>query len=111
MYGVLIGFSLIWGLFFVFMKWLFFLVGIWGIVFFCCLVGVIILFLFLWWKCRKVKEKFFWKVLIVVGIFNCGLVWGLIFLSEIEINSIIVFILNVIILIWIGFIGFIFFFY
>lgn len=48
LYGALIGLSLIWGLSFVFMKWLLPSAGIWGIVFFRCLAGAIILLPFLW---------------------------------------------------------------
>lgn len=109
LYGALIGLSLIWGLSFVFMKWLLPSVGIWGIVFFRCLAGAIILLPFLWWKRRKVKEKLPWKALIVVGIFNCGLAWGLISLSETEINSTTASILNATTPIWTGLIGFILF--
>ncbi|GAB1794805.1 DMT family transporter [Priestia megaterium] len=111
LYGALIGLSLIWGLSFVFMKWLLPSAGIWGIVFFRCLAGTIILLPFLWWKRREVKEKLPWKALIIVGIFNCGLAWGLISLSETEINSTTASILNATTPIWTGLIGFILFSY
>ncbi|MEK1831170.1 DMT family transporter [Priestia megaterium] len=108
LYGALIGLSLIWGLSFVFMKWLL-LSWHMGNCIFRCLAGAIILLPFLWWKRREVKEKLPWKALIIVGIFNCGLAWGLISLSETEINSTTASILNATTPIWTGLIGFILF--
>ncbi|WP_430787525.1 DMT family transporter [Virgibacillus flavescens] len=111
LYGALIGLSLIWGLSFVFMKWLLPSAGVWGIVFLRCITGAIILLPLLLWKRREINGKLPWKALIVVGICNCGLAWGLISLSETVINSSTASILNATTPIWTGLIGFILFSY
>ncbi|MFY0757986.1 EamA family transporter [Metabacillus dongyingensis] len=111
LYGALIGLSLIWGLSFVFMKWLLPPAGVWGIVFLRCLAGAIILLPVLVWRRREINGRLPWKALIVVGIFNCGLAWGLIPLSETEIDSTTASILNATTPIWTGLIGFILFSY
>ncbi|WP_342615580.1 DMT family transporter [Peribacillus frigoritolerans] len=111
LYGALIGLSLIWGLSFVFMKWLLPSAGIWGIVFLRCLAGAVVLLPVLWWKRSEINWKLPWTALVVVGIFNCGLAWGLIALSETEINSSTASILNATTPIWTGVIGFIIFSY
>lgn len=111
LYGALIGLSLIWGLSFVFMKWLLPSAGIWGIVFLRCLAGAVVLLPVLWWKRSEISWKLPWTALVVVGIFNCGLAWGLIALSETEINSSTASILNATTPIWTGVIGFIIFSY
>lgn len=111
LYGALIGLSLIWGLSFVFMKWLLPPAGIWGIVFLRCLAGVAVLLPVLWWKRREINWKLPWKALVVVGIFNSGLAWGLIPLSETVINSSTASILNATTPIWTGLIGYIIFSY
>lgn len=111
LYGALIGLSLIWGLSFVFMKWLLPPAGVWGIVFLRCLAGAIILLPVLLWRRKEIKGRLPWKALIVVGIFNCGLAWGLIPLSETVIDSTTASILNATTPIWTGLIGFILFSY
>ncbi|USK26924.1 DMT family transporter [Metabacillus hrfriensis] len=111
LYGALIGLSLIWGLSFVFMKWLLPPAGVWGIVFLRCIAGAIILLPVLVWRRREIKGRLPWKALIVVGIFNCGLAWGLIPLSETVIDSTTASILNATTPIWTGLIGFILFSY
>ncbi|RFU69661.1 DMT family transporter [Bacillus sp. V59.32b] len=111
LYGALVGLSLIWGLSFVFMKWLLEPAGVWGIVFLRCLAGAIILLPVLWWKRKEINWKLPWKALVLVGIFNCGLAWGLIPLSETVINSTTASILNATTPIWTGLIGFILFSY
>jgi drug/metabolite transporter (DMT)-like permease len=111
LYGALIGLSLIWGLSFVFMKWLLPPAGVWGIVFLRCIAGAIILLPVLLWRRREIKGRLPWKALIVVGIFNCGLAWGLIPLSETVIDSTTASILNATTPIWTGLIGFILFSY
>ncbi|MDQ0219468.1 DMT family transporter [Peribacillus cavernae] len=111
LYGALIGLSLIWGLSFVFMKWLLPPAGVWGIVFLRCLAGAITLLPILWWKRKEIRGRLPWKPLIVIGIFNCGLAWGLIPLSETVIDSTTASILNATTPIWTGLIGFILFSY
>ncbi|RFU70469.1 EamA/RhaT family transporter [Peribacillus saganii] len=111
LYAALISLSMIWGLSFVFMKWLLPSAGVWGIVFLRCLAGSAVLLPVLWWKRREIDWKLPWKALIVVGIFNCGIAWGLISLSETAINSTTASILNATTPIWTGLIGFIIFSY
>ncbi|PLT35440.1 DMT family transporter [Bacillus sp. V5-8f] len=111
LYAALFGLSLIWGLSFVFMKWLLPVAGVWGIVFLRCLAGAAVLFPVLWRKRAEINWKLPWKALIIVGIFNCGLAWALIPLSETEINSNTASILNATTPIWTGLIGFIVFSY
>ncbi|PLS18520.1 EamA family transporter [Bacillus sp. M6-12] len=111
LYGALIGLSIIWGLSFVFMKWLLPTAGIWGIVFLRCAAGAAVLLPVLWLKRREINGKLPWKALIMVGIFNCGIAWVLIPLSETAINSTTASILNATTPIWTGLIGFIIFSY
>jgi drug/metabolite transporter (DMT)-like permease len=93
------------------MKWLLPPAGVWGIVFLRCIAGAIILLPVLLWRRREIKGRLPWKALIIVGIFNCGLAWGLIPLSETVIDSTTASILNATTPIWTGLIGFILFSY
>lgn len=65
LFGALIGLRLIWGLSFVFMKWLLPPAGVWRIVFLRCLAGAIILLQVLLWRRREIKGRLPWKALIV----------------------------------------------
>jgi drug/metabolite transporter (DMT)-like permease len=105
LYSALIGLSLIWGLSFVFIKWLLEPAGVWGVVFIRCLAGATILLPILCWKHRQNLKNLPIKSLIVVGIFNAGLPWGLIALSETQVNSNIASVLNATTPIWTGLIG------
>lgn len=106
LYSALISLSLIWGFSFVFIKWLLGPAGIWGTVFIRCLAGVVILLPVLFWKHRHTLKKLPWKQLMVVGIFNAGLPWGLIALSETQIPSNTAATLNATTPIWTAVIGF-----
>ncbi len=111
MYLSLIGLSLIWGLSFVFIKWLVVPAGVWGTVFLRCLAGAVILLPIFFVKRRKQKEKQplpYWKLL-VVGLTNAAIPWGMIALSETQINSNTASILNATTPIWTGLIGFLIF--
>ncbi|WP_141432537.1 DMT family transporter [Bacillus sp. 03113] len=109
LYSALFGLSLIWGLSFVFIMYLTSSVGVWGTVFFRCIAGVIILLPFLWLKRNQVVRPIPWKSLVVIGVFNAGLPWGLISLSETQINSNAAAVLNALTPIFTGLIGFILF--
>ncbi|MGG1575468.1 DMT family transporter [Fictibacillus sp. NRS-1165] len=111
LYGALAGLSVIWGLSFVFMKWLLEPAGVWGVVFLRTLAGAIILLPVVWSKRKEIKNKLPVKWLIIIGIFNCGLAWGLISLSETVIQSNTASILNATTPIWTGLIGFFLFSY
>ena len=110
LYIALIGLSLIWGMSFVFIKWLVDPVGVWGTVFLRCLAGALVLLPIYFMQRRKGEKKPFpiWK-LIVVGLGNAALPWTLIALSETQINSNTASILNATTPIWTGLIGFLFF--
>lgn len=109
-YMALITLSLIWGLSFVFIKYLLEPVGVWGTVCFRCFAGAIILLPFLWAKRRKVVPSHIpWKAIIIVGIFNAGIPWGLIALSETQINSNTAAVINALTPICTAMIGFLFF--
>lgn len=111
LYGALVGLSLIWGLSFVFIENLIGVAGVWGTVFLRCLAGAIILtpLLFTKMKRKEVPRPLPWKSLITIGIFNAGLPWGLIALSQTEITSNTAAVLNALTPILTGLIGFIIF--
>lgn len=110
LYVALIGLSLIWGMSFVFIKWLVDPVGVWGTVFLRCLAGALVLLPIFFVQRKKGEKKSLpmWK-LIVVGIGNAALPWTLIALSETQINSNTASILNATTPIWTGLAGFLFF--
>ncbi|MCA0174483.1 DMT family transporter [Bacillus sp. RAR_GA_16] len=89
LYVALISLSLIWGMSFMFIKLLVPLVGPWGVVFFRCLLGAIAIFIYLLVRGRlqKLKGKLKWRSLILVGIMNALIPWGMIALSEERISS------------------------
>ncbi len=109
LYGALAGLSLIWGLSFVFIKLLVDPVGLWGTVFLRCFAGAIIVLPFLWFNRKKIVRPIPFKSLAVVGIFNAGLPWGLIALSETQINSSTAAVLNALTPICTSLIGYMFF--
>ncbi|MBN8236996.1 DMT family transporter [Halobacillus kuroshimensis] len=89
LYGALMALSLIWGLSFVFIEVLIPVAGVWGTVFLRCMAGAAVLlplFLYRWWKGKR-PAVLPWKRLIVVGLFNAGLPWGLIALSQTSLTS------------------------
>ncbi|WP_082892704.1 DMT family transporter [Rossellomorea aquimaris] len=110
LYIALIGLSLIWGMSFVFIKWLVDPVGVWGTVFLRCLAGALVLLPIFFRQRRKAEKKPLplWK-LFVVGIGNAALPWTLIALSETQINSNTASILNATTPIWTGLVGFLLF--
>ncbi|MBA4536981.1 DMT family transporter [Bacillus aquiflavi] len=109
LYSALISLSFIWGLSFVFIKWLTEFAGVWGTVFYRCIAGTMILLPFLLVKRKQIAKPIPWKHLIVIGIFNAGLPWGFISLSETYINSNTASVINALTPIFSGIIGFIIF--
>lgn len=111
LYGALLGLSLIWGLSFVFIEIIIGTAGVWGTVFLRCLTGALILFPLLLRKWRRgdVPSRMPWKSLITVGIFNAGLPWGLIALSQTVVTSNTAAVLNAMTPIMTGLIGFLLF--
>ncbi|PKR78052.1 EamA family transporter [Halalkalibacillus sediminis] len=109
LYIALFSLSLIWGLSFVFIKVLIEPAGIFGMVFLRCLLGALVLIPFIWARRRKINFNLPWKHLIIVGIFNAALPWGLIAWSETVINSSSASVINALTPIATGFIGFLLF--
>jgi drug/metabolite transporter (DMT)-like permease len=109
LYGALLTLSLIWGLSFVFIETLIDATGVWGTVFLRCLAGAVILLplVIQKWRRGKLPSKIPWKVLIIVGIFNAGLPWGLIALSQTVVTSNTAAVLNALTPIMTGLIGFV----
>ncbi len=108
-YVALIGLSLIWGLSFVFIKYLVEPAGVWGTVFLRCFAGALVLLPFLWSKRKQITRDLPWKAFLIVGVFNAGIPWGLIALSETQINSSTAAVLNALTPICTALIGFLFF--
>jgi drug/metabolite transporter (DMT)-like permease len=105
LYGALVTLSLIWGLSFVFIKVLVGPAGVWGVVFLRCLFGALVLLPFLLMKGRSQWRSLPWRTLLFVGVFNAGVPWGLIALSETEIHSSTASILNATTPIWTSLMG------
>lgn len=108
-YLALISLSLIWGLSFVFISILGEPAGVWGTVFIRCLAGAILLLPILWFKRKDIIKPVPWKALMVVGVTNAGLPWGLIALSQTQINSSLAAVLNAFTPIFTGILGLLFF--
>ncbi|WP_226585246.1 DMT family transporter [Halobacillus litoralis] len=107
LYGALITLSLIWGLSFVFIETLIGPAGVWGTVFLRCSAGAAILIPLLIWKWQKGNRPAVipWKSLFIVGLFNAGLPWGLIALSQTVLTSNTTAVLNALTPIMTGLIG------
>jgi drug/metabolite transporter (DMT)-like permease len=88
LYGALAGLSIIWGISFFFIKILVDELGNWGVSFWRCFFGALVLLLVMLVKKEFVRwrEVPFWPVFLV-GLFNNALPWGLIALSETLISS------------------------
>ncbi|EPD51345.1 hypothetical protein HMPREF1210_01943 [Paenisporosarcina sp. HGH0030] len=108
-YIALIALSLIWGLSFVFISILSEPAGVWGTVFLRCTAGALLLLPLLWLKRKEIIKPVPWKALVVVGVVNAGLPWGLIALSQTQINSSLAAVLNAFTPIFTGLIGLLFF--
>jgi drug/metabolite transporter (DMT)-like permease len=110
LYSALFILSLIWGMSFLFIKVLLDVFDPWQIVFIRCLLGIItIIPLFL-----MSKQKVDWrnlpvKALVIVGLLNAGLPWGLIAWSETFLDSGYTAILNATTPIWTVMMGVLFF--
>lgn len=111
LYGALISLSLIWGLSFVFIKVLVEAgAGPWGVVFLRCLFGALILLVIILSRLKKTQHRHIpWFKLLVIGLFNAGIPWVLIALSEQRIYSSTASILNATTPIWTSVIGFLLF--
>ncbi|HLG27147.1 MAG TPA: EamA family transporter [Paenisporosarcina sp.] len=108
-YVALISLSLIWGLSFVFISILSEPAGVWGTVFIRCIAGALLLLPLLWYKRKDIIKPIPWKSLLVVGVINAGLPWGLIALSQTQIDSSLAAVLNAFTPIFTGLMGLLFF--
>ena len=108
-YAALIALSLIWGLSFVFNAILGEPAGVWGTVFVRCVTGAVLLLPILWFKRKSIVKPIPWKALLIVGVVNAGLPWGLIALSQTQINSSLAAVLNAFTPIFTGLLGLLFF--
>jgi len=108
-YVALIALSLIWGLSFVFISILSEPAGVWGTVFIRCITGALLLLPLLWFKRKDIIKPVPWKALLVVGVVNAGLPWGLIALSQTQIDSSLAAVLNAFTPIFTGLMGLLFF--
>ncbi|MGD6818068.1 DMT family transporter [Metabacillus sp. 113a] len=108
-YTALGGLSLIWGLSFVFIKMLVGPAGMWGTVFLRCAAGAVLLLPILLAKRNTIPRSIPWVPLLIVGVLNTGVPWGLIALSETVISSSSASILNATAPLWTGLIGLLFF--
>ncbi|WLD94994.1 DMT family transporter [Alkalihalobacillus sp. AL-G] len=110
LYASLITLSLIWGMSFLFIKVLVEDIGAWGIVFIRCTFGALTLIGIMLIQRKKIFPKGLpWKTLLVVGLFNAMIPWGLIAISETKISSSLASIVNATTPIWTSVIGVIFF--
>lgn len=105
LYGALVTLSLIWGMSFVFIKYLLESAGVWGVVFLRCLAGAVVLLPLLLYRGLPSFRSVPWGSLILVGVLNAGLPWGLIAWSETQIHSNTASILNATTPIWTSLIG------
>ena len=108
-YAALITLSLIWGLSFVFISILSEPAGVWGTVFIRCLAGALLLIPLLWYRKKDIIKPIPWKPLFTVGVINAGLPWGLIALSQTQIDSSLAAVLNAFTPIFTGLMGLLFF--
>ncbi|HSO59030.1 MAG TPA: EamA family transporter [Paenisporosarcina sp.] len=108
-YAALIALSLIWGLSFVFISILSEPAGVWGTVFIRCLAGALLLLPLLWYRKKDIIKPIPWKPLVIVGVINAGLPWGLIALSQTQIDSSLAAVLNAFTPIFTGLMGLLFF--
>lgn len=110
LYSALFILSLIWGMSFLFIKVLLDVFDPWQIVFIRCLLGIVtIIPLFLMSKQKVDWRKLPVKALVIVGLLNAGLPWGLIAWSETFLDSGYTAILNATTPIWTVMMGVLFF--
>ncbi|WP_345238736.1 DMT family transporter [Pontibacillus salipaludis] len=105
LYIGLVALSLIWGTSFLFIKILVSSMMIWEVVFWRCTFGAVVLWGIYMWNGKDQLTKLPWGSLLLVGLTNNALPWGLIALSETNISSSLASVLNATTPIWTGLIG------
>ncbi|KGP92077.1 membrane protein [Pontibacillus chungwhensis BH030062] len=105
LYIGLVALSLIWGTSFLFIKILVSSMMIWEVVFWRCTFGATVLWGIYIWHGKHQLSKLPWGSLLLVGLTNNALPWGLIALSETNISSSLASVLNATTPIWTGIIG------
>jgi drug/metabolite transporter (DMT)-like permease len=110
LYSALITLSLIWGMSFLFIKVLLDVLDPWQIVFIRCLLGALTILPIILLRKQKIRLKELpLKALLLVGLLNAGIPWGLIALSETFLDSGYTAILNATTPIWTAMMGVLFF--
>ncbi|QST01424.1 EamA family transporter [Pontibacillus sp. ALD_SL1] len=105
LYVGLVALSLIWGTSFLFIKILVSSMMVWEVVFWRCIFGAAVLWGIYIWNGKHQLSKLPWGSLLLVGLTNNALPWGLIALSETNISSSLASVLNATTPIWTGIIG------
>ncbi|MCD5322515.1 MULTISPECIES: DMT family transporter [Pontibacillus] len=101
--------SLIWGTSFLFIKVLVSSMSVWEVVFWRCTFGAVVLWGIYAFEGKQTLSKLPWGSLLLVGLTNNALPWGLIALSETSITSSLASVLNATTPLWAGLIGLLFF--
>ncbi|MFD1735639.1 DMT family transporter [Bacillus salitolerans] len=108
LYGALLILSLIWGTSFLFIKFLVEPLGAWGVVFWRCIFGLMILLLVVTVRKEwRAINKLPYKMIFLVSLLNNAIPWALIALSETKISSSFASLLNATTPIWTVIIGYI----
>lgn len=108
-YVALISLSIIWGLTFILIKMTVGDTGAWGMVFLRCLIGSLFLLPLLILKLRKRTSPIPFKHLIILGVINSGIPWGLLAWSETAINSNTTSVINALTPLFTALVGYLFF--
>lgn len=109
LYIALLALSLIWGTSFLFIKVLVTSLTVWEVVFWRCAFGSIVLWALFLWKEKVSFRHLPWGALLLVGLVNNAIPWGLIAFSELYLSSSLASVLNATTPIFTGIIGFVVF--
>ncbi|RPF50375.1 DMT family transporter [Aquisalibacillus elongatus] len=109
LYVALISLSIVWGLTFILIKVSVDDTGVWGMVFLRCSLGALALLPFCIFRIKRLKLSIPYKHLIILGILNAGIPWGLLAWTETAINSNTTSVINALTPIFTALIGFLFF--
>ncbi|SEQ27946.1 DMT family transporter [Piscibacillus halophilus] len=108
-YLALLSLSIIWGLTFIFIKMTVDETGVWGMVFLRCFLGSFFLLPIFLIKIRKRISPIPYKHLVILGVLNAGIPWGLLAWSETVINSNTTSVINALTPLFTALIGYLFF--
>ncbi|WP_228547445.1 DMT family transporter [Filobacillus milosensis] len=108
-YVALLSLSFIWGIAFILIKMTVDDTGVWGMVFLRCFLGALTLLPLFLIRLRHFERPIPYKQLIILGILNAGIPWGLLAWSETVINSNTTSVINALTPIFTALIGYLFF--